>query len=183
MSSVIAEASSPQFLLWLQELTGENALLPDPYLEGGGIHRIYSGGYLKVHADFNWNSRIHLYRRLNLLLYLNKDWQESWGGALELWSQDMKSCEKTIYPTMNTMAIFTTDDKSYHGHPHPMSCPVDVRRDSIALYYYSPIKPEVNFKEERTATNWRPIAGDNFHDVEATVADRIRRKVKRWFAT
>lgn len=178
VSSVITEASSPRFLKWLMELTGEKALLPDPYLEGGGIHRIYEGGFLKVHADFNWNKRIQLYRRLNVLIYLNEAWQESWGGALELWTQDMKSCAKTVYPHMNTMVVFTTDDKSYHGHPHPIECPPDARRDSIALYYYSPIKPDVNFNGERTATNWRPIEGDEFHDVEATMADRIKRKVK-----
>lgn len=176
--TVIDEATRPRFLAWLSALTGEKILLPDPHLEGGGIHRIHAGGFLKVHADFNWHHRIHLFRRLNLLLYLNPAWDESWGGALELWTRDVKRCEKKIFPRLNTMAIFTTDDRSFHGHPHPLACPADVRRDSIALYYYSPIRPEANFDGERTATNWKPVQGDVFYDTTATFPQRVRRKLK-----
>jgi len=183
VKSVIDEASSPRFLRWLAALTGEPALLPDPYLEGGGVHRIFSGGFLKVHADFNWNRRIQVYRRLNLLLYLNPDWDEAWGGGLELWTQDLRTCEKVVFPHTNTMVIFTTDDNSYHGHPHQLQCPTEQRRDSIALYYYSPVKPKANFEGERTGTNWRPVGDDTFFDAHATMAQRAKRKFKSLFGT
>lgn len=174
---VIQEASSPVFLRWLMDLTGEQGLLPDPYLEGGGIHQIAAGGFLKVHADFNWNEKLHLYRRLNLLLYLNPDWNPAWGGALELWEQDMSRCAVTVAPEFNTMVIFTTDDRSFHGHPHVLSCPADVTRDSIALYYYSPIRPTRNFKERRTGTDYRPIEGDSFDYYDASLAARVRNRI------
>ena len=162
VARIIHEASSPLFLAWLMAVTGERALLPDPYLGGGGIHQIAAGGFLKVHADFNWSEQLQLYRRLNLLLYLNPDWQPQWGGALELWNADMSACAETILPDNNTMVIFTTDDRSFHGHPHSLACPGKVLRDSIALYYYSPIRPAVNWADKRNMTDYRPIPGDTF---------------------
>jgi hypothetical protein len=160
--SVITEASSPDFLTWLEATTGEKALIPDPYLNGGGVHSIGRDGFLKIHADFNWHARLHLYRRINFILYLNSGWDESWGGALEMWNEDCSACGQTVQPQSNTMVIFTTDDKSYHGHPAPLKCPPGHLRNSIALYYYSPIKPEKNFLAARIGTDYQPIAGDTF---------------------
>lgn len=172
---VIGEASQPRFLRWLEEFTGEDCLMPDPYLEGGGIHQISEGGFLKVHADFNWNEQLHLYRRLNILLYLNDEWDESWGGALELWTTDMARCSKRIFPRANTMVVFTTDDCSFHGHPHPLTSPEGVHRDSIALYYYSPLRPERNYAESRVSTDYRPIEGDAFK-AGGGLLSRVRNK-------
>ncbi len=166
VARVIHEAHSPRFLRWLEALTGERALIPDPYLEGGGVHQIARGGFLKVHADFNWSKQLQLYRRLNLLLYLNRAWQPQWGGALELWSADMSACVRAIPPEANTMVVFTTDDKSFHGHPHPLACPEGVTRDSIALYYYSPLRPAVNWETPRRNTDYRPIPGDTFRRTD-----------------
>ena len=76
--------SSPRFLRFVEELTGIRGLIVDPYFHGGGLHEIASGGFLEVHSDFNWQGQLHIYRRINLLLYLNKGWKEEWEGALEL---------------------------------------------------------------------------------------------------
>ncbi|NIJ07790.1 Rps23 Pro-64 3,4-dihydroxylase Tpa1-like proline 4-hydroxylase [Sphingomonas vulcanisoli] len=162
VQTVIDEASRPRFIKWLQELTGEKALVPDPYLEGGGIHSIGTGGYLKIHADFNWHEPLQLYRRLNVLLYLNDDWQEDWGGRIELFSDPQREPEVSLLPTMNRMLVFTTDDASFHGHRHALSCPADVRRNSIALYYYSAVTPAKNFAEARTDTDYRAAADETF---------------------
>lgn len=179
VQKVIADASSPRFLAWLEELTGEKNLMPDPYLEGGGIHQIAPGGFLKVHADFNWNERLKLYRRLNVLVYLNDDWDDSWGGLLELWTTDMKECHSKVPPTTNTMVVFTTDDQSFHGLPHPLASPEGVNRDSIALYYYSPIRPEKNFAKVRLGTDYRPVGGDTFKVNEGGLLRRLASKLSR----
>jgi Rps23 Pro-64 3,4-dihydroxylase Tpa1-like proline 4-hydroxylase len=135
--------NSQPFLEFLQELTGiKETLLPDPYLIGGGLHEIKAGGLLKVHADFNKHTLMHLDRRLNVLVYLNKDWEESYGGHFELWDAEMKAAVVKILPLFNTMAIFSTTDFSYHGHPDPLSCPADKSRKSLALYYYTNGRPE-----------------------------------------
>jgi Rps23 Pro-64 3,4-dihydroxylase Tpa1-like proline 4-hydroxylase len=146
---VILEATSDRFVRWLEQLTGEPELLADTDLIGGGVHQISRGGFLGVHVDFNYNTETELYRRLNVLLYLNPDWQDEWGGHLELWQNEpsnvggLPKVAKTIAPEINTMVVFTTDDNSFHGHPHPLQGP---NRDSIALYYYSKVRP-ANFSE------------------------------------
>ncbi|HYG39382.1 MAG TPA: 2OG-Fe(II) oxygenase [Cytophagales bacterium] len=134
--------NSQPFLEFLSYLTGIDSLIPDPYFEGGGFHQILPGGLLKIHADFNKSRITKLDRRLNVLVYLNEDWNEEWGGHFELWDQDMKGCVKKILPIFNRMAIFTTTDFSFHGHPDALKCPPDRSRKSLALYYYTNGRPE-----------------------------------------
>lgn len=142
---LMMQLNSPLFLAFLEKLTGIHGLIPDPYYRGGGIHQIEKGGKLDVHIDFNIHPKLKLNRRLNLLIYLNKDWQASYGGHLELWrghknKQDkhvLETCGKRILPIFNRMMVFNTSESSYHGHPDPLTCPPDRTRKSIALYYYT----------------------------------------------
>jgi Rps23 Pro-64 3,4-dihydroxylase Tpa1-like proline 4-hydroxylase len=134
--------NSEPFLKFIQEVSGiKETLIGDPYFVGGGQHEIRPGGVLKVHADFNKYPAFNLSRRLNVLIYLNEDWEESFGGHLELWDRDMKSMGASILPVFNRLAMFSTTDFSYHGHPNPLTCPPDRRRRSLALYYYSYGRP------------------------------------------
>ena len=119
----------------LNELTRiKEPLISDPYLSGGGYHEIKTGGLLKVHADFNKHPKLDLDRRLNLLIYLNEDWKDEWGEALQLFEQDMDRAIQTVYPRFNTAVLFTTTDYTYHGHPDPLKCPEDRSRKSSAYY-------------------------------------------------
>lgn len=139
--------NSEPFLHFLQKLTGiKETLIGDPYFIGGGQHEIKRGGLLKVHVDFNKHPLLQLDRRLNVLVYLNEEWPEQYGGHFELWSKDMQRCEKKILPVFNTLAIFSTTDTSYHGHPDPLPCPDDRSRKSLALYYYSNGRPKSEFQ-------------------------------------
>ena len=89
--------NSQPFLHFIQILTGINeTLLGDPYFEGGGLHQIKRGGCLKVHSDFNKHELTGLDRRVNMLIYLNKNWENDYGGHLELWDRDMKFCVKIL---------------------------------------------------------------------------------------
>ena len=136
------------FLNFLQNLTSINEkLVSDPHLEGGGLHEIKSGGVLKIHTDFNRHPFLDLDRRINVLIYLNKNWQESYGGHLEFWNKNMSKCEKKISPSFNKMAIFSTTDFSNHGHPDPLKCPKEMSRKSIALYYFSSGRPKEEIHE------------------------------------
>lgn len=129
-------------LQFLERLTGIEGLIPDPYFGGGGLHQIEPGGFLKVHADFNVHPLLKLDRRLNLLVYLNRDWKDEYGGALELWNADMTRCVRSIAPVFNRTVIFSTTDTSFHGHPKPLTCPPDRTRRSLSLYYYTNGRPE-----------------------------------------
>jgi Rps23 Pro-64 3,4-dihydroxylase Tpa1-like proline 4-hydroxylase len=137
-------------------LTGIEGLLPDPHMQGGGIHQIHRGGFLRVHADFNKHPKFGLDRRLNLLLYLNKDWQEEYGGEIELWSRDMARCERRILPTARRCLIFSTLSDSYHGHPHPLTCPEGMTRKSIAMYYYTNGRPAEEQRPQH-GTLWQKL--------------------------
>ena len=133
--------NSFEMLLFLERLTGIDGLIPDPYFGGGGLHQIEPGGFLKVHADFNVHPKLHLDRRLNMLIYLNKDWREEYGGHLELWDREGRTCRKRILPTFNRTVVFSTTDTSFHGHPHPLASPAGVTRKSVSLYYYTSGRP------------------------------------------
>ena len=155
--ALIHDCSSPKFLRFLEAITGEKGLVPDPYLVGGGIHSTLSGGFLKMHADFNWHEGLRLYRRLNLLIYLNKHWESDWGGDLLLarMVDGVMSVESKISPILNTMVLFETTDESYHGHPFPLACPKSKARNSIALYYYVSQKPSCVKREECVKTLYK----------------------------
>ena len=158
------------FISFLEHLTGIPGLIPDPHWFGGGMHQIERDGKLAIHADFNRHGRLHLDRRLNLLLYLNKDWRAEYGGDFELWNRDMSECVKKVAPLFNRMVVFSTTDFSYHGHPDELKCPRDRSRKSLALYYYSNGRPD----EERTgehSTLFRPRPGETF---KGSVKRRIR---------
>ncbi len=141
--------NSQPFLDFLGDLTGIENLIPDPYFVGGGYHEIKKGGFLKIHADFNKHYNNNLDRRLNLLIYLNKDWEEEYGGHFELWDTEMKGCVKKIRPDFNKIAIFSTTSDSYHGHPDTLNCPENRSRKSIALYYYTNGRPEEEIKQDQ----------------------------------
>lgn len=134
-----------QFIGLLENITGIDGLQSDPYLHGGGLHLIKSGGKLDMHVDYSIHPKLGLERRVNLILYLvSKNWENDWGGNLELWSGDwendkpyLKKAEKSIYPRFNRAVIFSTSDQSFHGHPNQLNCPLGYARKSIALYYLS----------------------------------------------
>jgi 2OG-Fe(II) oxygenase superfamily len=142
--------NSKIFVEFLERLTGITGLVPDPYLVGGGLHMIPRGGRLAIHADFNTHKKLRLDRRLNLLVYLNYDWNPEWGGALELWNKDVKVKEKAYLPIANRIVVFTTTDTAYHGHPDPLTSPKGKYRRSIALYYYTNGRPEDEKSEDHT---------------------------------
>ena len=140
---------------FLQKITGiEETLIPDPYFEGGGFHEIKPGGFLKVHVDFHKNKKLQLSRRVNFLIYLNKDWEEEYGGHLELWEKDMSQCVSKILPKFNRAAMFSTTGDSWHGHPDPLNCPEGKSRKSLALYYYTNGRPisELNKSQKNRIT-------------------------------
>ncbi len=138
---LISDLQSVPFLTFLEILSGIKGLIPDPYLLGGGLHQIERGGFVKIHSDFNKHRHLRLFRRINLILYLNKKWKKSYGGNLELWDARMRKCVKSIAPIFNRCVIFNTTKFSFHGHPDPLNCPSHITRKSIALYYYSVEKP------------------------------------------
>jgi len=151
-SLLLYQFNSAPFLRFLERLTGIEHLLPDPYFMGGGLHQIVRGGKLGVHADFSAHGALPLHRRLNVLVYLNRNWKEEYGGALELWDAERTRCWEQVWPLFNRTVAFTITDWSYHGHPEPLTCPEGVSRKSIALYYFTVDRPEGEVMEGKRST-------------------------------
>lgn len=168
LTAVAAALTSPGFVAALEAMTGIEGLRPDPDLDGGGLHRTVGGGYLNVHADFTaHHTRPTWRRRVNLLLYLNAEWDASWGGELELWDETVTRVVRRVEPVGNRAVVFDTSERSFHGHPDPLRTPDGVARNSLALYYFTEeAAPTVR------STNYRPRPGDGVRAV-AIHADRV----------
>jgi len=168
---LLNELNGKVFLDFLERLTGIEGLIPDPHFNGGGIHQILPGGSLAIHRDGLRDIRRKLDRRVNVILYLNHDWREEWGGHLELWDNRVSRCEVRLAPTFNRCVIFHTTPDAYHGHPDPLRCPEGRSRNSLALYYFTNGRPE----EERVSSldaEWKPRPGERFPDRLTTLVRR-----------
>ena len=132
--------NSQPIVQFLESVTTIPSLISDPHFVGGGFHETSTGGLLGIHADFRVNEQLHLNRRINVIIYLNDDWHEEYGGHLELWDKKMQNKVHSIAPIFNRCVIFNTDADSFHGHPDPLTTPDNVKRRSLALYYYTASK-------------------------------------------
>ncbi|AKS43170.1 2OG-Fe(II) oxygenase [Wenzhouxiangella marina] len=140
---------SREFLAWLEALTGIDELLYDPNYFGGGTHENRHGQDLDPHVDFNKHPETGLHRRLNLIVYLNEEWQDDWGGAIEFHQDPRLPPEENrieyVNPKFNRAVLFETTHWSWHGFER-INLPegdADPRsRKSVALYFYSRTRPE-----------------------------------------
>lgn len=157
--SLFYSFNSRPFIRLVENITGIKGLIPDPYFAGAGFHRVSQGGHLSIHADFNHHKPMDLERRVNVLIYLNKDWLPEYGGSFELWDKDMTKCEHSVVPSFNRCVMFSTTLESMHGNPKPVSHPDGVPRRSIALYYYTATWDETK-REATTQFRARPGTDD-----------------------
>jgi len=150
--------NSRPMIAFLEALTGIKGLIPDPYFMGGGIHVVSNGGHLDIHADFNHHVKMNLERRINVLIYLNKDWKAEYGGSFEIWNDDMSERVESFEPIFNRMCCFNTGSRSWHGNPEPVNHPEGRPRQSIALYYYT-----ATWSDSRKAhtTHFKPRPNSN----------------------
>jgi hypothetical protein len=120
---------------WGREL-GVLGLLPDAALWGGGMHSMGAGDRLDVHLDSDRHPRTQLERRLNAILFVHDVWEPAWGGELELWTPTLDAPAVLIEPRPGRLILFAAGDASYHGVAQRLHCPPDVRRKSLAAYWW-----------------------------------------------
>ncbi|WP_235727017.1 2OG-Fe(II) oxygenase [Hymenobacter siberiensis] len=135
------ELNSEKFLHFVEGVTGIPNLIGDDELFGGGLHQSVTGAFLDVHVDFNYHQTTRHHRRMNAIVYMNKDWQKDYNGYLELWDMKTKKQLENIAPLFNRCVIFETNEVSYHGHPKPLAAPGGLTRKSMAVYYYTTERP------------------------------------------
>jgi hypothetical protein len=140
---LFAQLKSSTFVTFLEALTGIRGLIPNVHFEsGGGLFQNERGCMMPVHVDYNRNDHLGLDRRVNLLLYLNRNWSERDGGHLELWDEKAERCERRILPIANRCVVFSGSDRTFHGHPHPITCAPGRARKSLTVYYLTNGRPE-----------------------------------------
>ncbi len=153
-------AQNKEFLKWVEKVTGIENLIYDPYYFGGGTHNNLSGQDLDPHVDFTHHPMTGHHRRLNLIVYLNKEWDKSWGGNIEFHKNPRLEPKHdeiiSVEPLFNRAVIFETNNISWHGFPR-IELPEaqkELSRKSFALYYYTDqreqkIKPHSTIYVER----------------------------------
>ena len=116
----------------------------DPYLHGAGLHVHPRNGRLHVHLDYEKHPHLSKQRRLNIILYLNKNWNPEWNGETQLWDKNMDKCVVKSPIEFNTAIVFKTNEISWHGVPEIITCPEGILRKTLAYYYLSPLESEAN---------------------------------------
>lgn len=172
--SVFETLESPTFIERLQQVTRIPCLLNDSHLHGAGLHYHPRGGKLDMHLDYSIHPVSGLERKLNLIVYMNEEWQDEWGGALEMWDSSFTHCVKSVYPHRNRAVLFQTSDISYHGIPTPIQCPESVGRRSLAIYYMTHPTPTTIVRHK---AEYRPLPGQIVSQQLQTLYDI--RKVRR----
>jgi Rps23 Pro-64 3,4-dihydroxylase Tpa1-like proline 4-hydroxylase len=167
--------ASPRFLQQLESITGTPRLLADPELHGGGMHLTNSSGRLDVHVDFNILPHTSWHRRLNILVYLNREWNEEWGGRIELWDKEVRKCCQSFLPIFNRCVVFETSSISYHGVT-PVRCPPGHARRSFAAYYYTQEAPP-GWNGEAHSTIFRARPTERLRGGVLMPAERFKRRL------
>jgi hypothetical protein len=153
---VMHEFNSGTFVRFLSDLTGISGLIPDPDFSGCGMHSTGRGGRLMIHADASRHPNERFDQVLNVIYYVTPDWGETFGGELELWDEEVSQCVTRIGPAFNSMVAFVTGSHCYHGHPHPLNSPPNVRRNSLAAYYYLLDRPhDETYHSRSDAVLWK----------------------------
>jgi Rps23 Pro-64 3,4-dihydroxylase Tpa1-like proline 4-hydroxylase len=128
---------TPQFVSFLEKVTGIPCLISDPTHAWAGIHVSPPGTSQALHRDFRLHPDNGLFHRVNVLVYLNSDWKEEYGGMLELWSTGKKAFGQQVEPVAGRLVLFETTPFAYHGVPDPVRFPPGRARISLASYYYT----------------------------------------------
>src|SRR5258708_17733286 len=134
-ADVVRARRAPALLRDLECLTGVSGLLGDPSLDGAGLHRMEPGGYLNVHADALAHGKRRTWsRQLNLILFLNRDWEDAYQGWLELWTPDVQRCARRIAPVFNRAVLFRTTPTSFPAAPEAVARPPGRARRPVGAH-------------------------------------------------
>lgn len=164
---------SVRFRDFVSAITGVSDLLSDPTHKFAGVHRTPPGGFTKIHRDFEVHPATGLFHRINLLIYLNRDWPEAYGGSLELWPADMAVLGRRIFPRFNTMVLWETHGATLHGLPDPVTCPPGRMRLSVASYYYTTTR-RAAAPGERRVRYWAARPGEDQSIERMSWQDHLR---------
>ncbi len=169
------ELMSKEFAAWMIQITGIDELFVTDDKLGTGLHQGSNGSFLDIHIDFNIHAEKNVHRRLNLLIYMNKDWLPEYGGDLEMWDAKMTKCEKKIAPIFNRCVVFETNEISYHGYSK-ITIPEHINRKSIYTYFYTPLREDARNYHD-TVFKAKP-EDSTVKKISTTVKERLKNFTK-----
>jgi Rps23 Pro-64 3,4-dihydroxylase Tpa1-like proline 4-hydroxylase len=137
----------------VSELTGIRQLEPDHQLYAGGISLMDQGHFLNPHLDNSHDKSRQRYRALNLLYYASPEWQESWGGSLEVWPNGPRQAPVAVPCLFNRLVVMGTTRRSWHSVSR---IEVDRPRCCVSNYYFSAVSPEAEDYFHITSFRGRP---------------------------
>lgn len=137
MKGIIDGLYTQEFLAHMSKLSGIENLESDPHLNAGGLHSYTRNGVSGVHLDYTIHPLSGKERRLSIMIYMSKNWDDAWGGHLKMWDDNLENCKTLTHSLWNTALIFRTNGKAYHGFPEPIKCPEGNFRKVIGIYYMS----------------------------------------------
>lgn len=171
---------SEPFLEHIRYITGFPDLAFDPLFHGGGLHESVRGDWLNIHTDWTKHPVLPLTRRLNLIIYINRDWDLSWGGDLELYDPASKTCGARVAPLFNSAILFPTTSETFHGFSSPLTCPGNRTRKSISVYYWTPDSEalkesaHINFLPGKKRTRMRALLRSLTPPIAFKIAHKAR---------
>lgn len=169
--------ATKEFTEWLSSITEIPSLQSVSDRLGYGLHQGANNSFLDVHVDYNIHPIEKLYRKLNLILFFNPQWEDSWGGHLELWDKDVKKCIQKISPVFNRCVIFECSPISYHGYKK-IIVPEGVTRKSYYQYFFTSIPPNTSYHD----TIFKPIPETSITKRTLTLSkDTIKNIAKKTF--
>lgn len=177
LAKLRSDLISDTFAEWLSILCGQQVFV-DPDFVGGGVHQGGRGSYLDMHADFNLHPINHDWERhLNILLYLNPDWQPDMGGELRLRGAD-NGREAAVEPLLNRCVIMLAQEHTLHGYA-PINFPEGSYRTSVAAYAYM----EQDGSTAYRPTVWRPENAPLHRKLLAQVSPALVKIKNRFFGS
>jgi len=163
------------FVNLIQKITGLEKLHLTNDRYGYGLHQGGKGSFLDIHIDYNLHPVEKKQRRLNLLLFLSHKWEDTWGGDLQFWNQDVTNCMRSIKPVFNRCVIFECNEISYHGY-NKITCPDNITRKSFYLYFFSSPTVKLSFHD----TVFKPKPNDSkLKKFKVKLKEVIKNQIKR----
>lgn len=162
----------PRVLEQISRITALNSLEPDIDLYAGGISAMSKGAYLRPHLDNSHDKSRGRYRVLNLLYYVTPNWQQEFGGSLQLWDEGPRGSPRTISSAFNSLVLMITNKESWHSVNEVLH---DDRRCCISNYYFSRKSP--NELDYFHATSFRSEPGEIVADLVMRADNALRTAV------
>lgn len=176
LEQTIYAFQDPRVVQLVYEITGIDGLEPDEFLYAGGISAMAKDNFLNPHLDNSHDKDRNKWRVLNLLYYVTPDWQDSYGGHLELWPKGVKNPQITLHSRFNRLAVMATHQGSWHSVSPVVH---DGARCCVSNYYFSnnPLREDDRFH----VTSFRGRPEQKVRDLVLTFDAKLRMLLRKVF--